>query len=50
MENVRKQLVVWSSWSFKGEAGNDKRRGWNGRRKVLVRTRGQAAWSDLSFR
>ena len=44
MEDMTKQLVIQTSWSFKSEAGKDERRGWNGRR-----TRGRVARSDWSF-
>lgn len=56
IENREKQLVVWSSWNLKVEAGSDKRRGWNDRWRPLVRTGPQhfsarewAARSDLSL-
>jgi len=50
MEDMIKQLVIWTPWSFKSEAGKDERRGWNGSRMLVVRTRGRVARSDWSFR
>ena len=49
MEDMIKQLVIWTPWSFKSEAGKDERRGWNGSRMLVVRTRGRVARSDWSF-
>lgn len=50
IEDMTKQLVIWTPWSFKSEAGKDERRGWNGSRMLVVRTRGRVARSDWSFR